>query len=94
MITFLFSIIAGGLMGFGIYSIANMAKNAGRPFKWWHWAMAIASGLFWVTAFAWLGSQLGENAPRGGWIGFAFIMVFTLVFALLTWRLLPSAKTD
>ncbi len=90
MITFLFSIVAGGLMGIALYSLANVSRATGRPFAWWHWLMAVASGLLWVTAFAWLGSQIGEGAQRGGWIGFAFVVFFALLFAGLTWRLLPT----
>jgi len=94
MITFLFSIIAGAVMGIAIYSLGNAAKATGRPFSWWHWVMACASGLLWVISFAWLGSQLGEGAPRGGWIGFGFIAGLALLFAVLVWRLLPSKKLE
>jgi hypothetical protein len=94
MITFLFSIIAGAVMGIAIYSLGNAAKATGRAFSWWHWVMACASGLLWVTAFAWLGSQLGEGASRGGWIGFALVTSLALLFAILTWRLLPSKKLE
>lgn len=76
-------------MGLGIYFMANSAKLAGRAFLWWHWLMAVVSGLLWVTSFAWLGSQLGEGASRGALIGFAFIIAVSILLAVLVWRLLP-----
>ena len=77
-------------MGLGIYFMANAAKLTGRAFHWWHWLMAIVSGILWITSFAWLGSQLGEGTTRGGLIGFALIIAVSIIIAVLTWRLLPS----
>ena len=92
MLLYLFIIFGGvGLLA-ALISFANMAKASGRAFRWWHWLMASISVVLCVTSFAWLGTQMGEGVPRGGWYGFGFIIVLSLIFGLLTWRLLPSKQ--